>query len=160
MLKEAEMLVRLLKNRGLHITFAESCTGGMLASSVVDVPDASSVLDESYVTYANEAKVRLCGVRHETLAAHGAVSEETAREMACGAAKRAGADVAVAVSGIAGPGGGTKEKPVGTVAFAFYVLGSVTSQTVHFPAGGTRTEIRQSAVLHALSALLAHEALQ
>ncbi len=155
MIKRAETLVRLLKQKGYHITFAESCTGGMLASTLVSASGASEVFGESYVTYANEAKMRLCGVREETLAAFGAVSEQTAREMAEGAAARAGAEVAVAVSGIAGPLGGTEEKPVGTVAFAFFVNGKTETRTVHFGNIG-RTEVREASVLYVLDTLIAH----
>lgn len=116
---ETERLVETLGHelvaRGLKISTAESCTGGMVAARLVDYPGISAALDEAHVTYANEAKIRYCGVTPETLAVHGAVSEETAREMAEGLKKKSGADIAVATTGIAGPGGGTAEKPVGLV---------------------------------------------
>lgn len=156
---KAETLVSLLKQKGFHITFAESCTGGLLAAALVSASGASEVFGESYVTYANEAKMRLCGVKEETLAAFGAVSEQTAREMAEGAARRARAEVAVAISGIAGPLGGTKEKPVGTVAFAFTVCDRTETKTVHFGNVG-RKEVREASVLYALDTLISHPLLQ
>ena len=110
-----ETVIRLLQESKLTVTTAESCTGGLIAGTLVNVAGASDVLGEAYVTYSNEAKQRLVGVRAETLEQFGAVSEQTAREMAAGAAKAAGADVAFSSTGIAGPGGGTKEKPVGLV---------------------------------------------
>ncbi len=138
-------VLNILQREKLHITFAESCTGGLLAASLVNMPAASTVLDESYVTYANQAKMRLCGVRAETLEKCGAVSECTVKEMAEGAARRAGAQVAVAVSGIAGPTGGTEEKPVGTVCFGFYLQGKTVTKTAHFAPVG-RCEVRRQAV--------------
>jgi nicotinamide-nucleotide amidase len=109
------VVVRLLTERKKTLALAESCTGGCLAHRVTNVPGASVVFMGGLVTYSNEAKQKFLGVRAETLAAHGAVSEAVAREMAGGARSQLGADFAIAVTGIAGPGGGTKEKPVGTV---------------------------------------------
>ena len=109
------VVVRLLTERKKTLALAESCTGGCLAHRVTNVPGASSVFMGGWVTYSNELKQKILGVRAETLAAHGAVSEAVAREMAGGARQQTGADFAIAVTGIAGPGGGTKEKPVGTV---------------------------------------------
>lgn len=106
---------RLLMEKKLTVSTAESCTGGMVAAKLISVPGVSSCIGEAYVTYANEAKERLLGVKHETLKQFGAVSEETAREMAQGLRERTGADIAVATTGIAGPDGGTPEKPVGLV---------------------------------------------
>ena len=97
-MSDNEKVLNYLTERGWKISFAESCTGGMLCASLVDLPSASLVLEESYVTYANESKTRLVGVRKETLSRYGAVSEQTAKEMAEGASRRAGAEVAVAVS--------------------------------------------------------------
>lgn len=113
-----EVLVRLLTERKQTLALAESCTGGGIAHLVTNVPGASAVFLAGYVTYSNEAKMNSLGVRAETLAAHGAVSEATAREMAEGARRNAGSDFALAVTGIAGPAGGTDAKPVGTVFIA------------------------------------------
>lgn len=110
-----EVLVRLLTERKQTLALAESCTGGFIAHRVTNVPGASAVLLAGLVTYSNAAKEQFLGVRPSTLAAHGAVSEETAREMAQGVRDRVGADYGLAVTGIAGPGGGTPDKPVGTV---------------------------------------------
>ncbi len=107
------VVVRELASRGMTLALAESCTGGRVADRVVSVPGVSAVLTEAHVTYANAAKVRVLGVREETLAAHGAVSAECAREMAVGIRTRAGVDIALSTTGIAGPDGGSPEKPVG-----------------------------------------------
>jgi nicotinamide-nucleotide amidase len=113
------VIVRLLTERKQTLALAESCTGGGLANRITNVPGASAVLLASLVTYANEAKQKFVGVNPETLAAHGAVSEAVAREMAEGARGETGADYALSVTGIAGPGGGSEEKPVGTVFIGF-----------------------------------------
>jgi len=125
------VVVRLLTERGQTLALAESCTGGFLANRITNVPGASAVLKAGLVTYSNESKQQLLGVRAETLAKHGAVSEETAREMAEGARQRLGTDFAIALTGIAGPGGGTETKPVGTVFMAVAEAGKTTSRT-HF----------------------------
>lgn len=149
----AEAVVARLAALGLRVAFAESCTGGLLAAGIVAVPDASRVLDAAFVTYANEAKIACLGVLPETLAAHGAVSEEVAGEMAAGAAHAAGADIGVATSGIAGPSGGTPDKPVGTVCFGFSIRGRVSTATCHFGDLG-RAGVRAEAVRYALNTLL------
>ncbi len=151
--QKAERLVAALKSRRLHIAFAESCTGGLAAAGLVSVPDASSVLDASFITYANEAKCALVGVREETLARYGAVSEEVAAEMAAGAAEAAGADVGVGISGIAGPTGGSSLKPVGTVCFGFSIGGRVETVTRHFGDLG-RAAVRAAAVSFVYDTLL------
>ena len=151
-----EKTVALLKSRGWHISFAESCTAGLAVGALVDVPSASSVLDVSFITYANEAKTRYAHVDEKILEAHGAVSEETALAMAEGVAKETGAEVGVGISGIAGPGGGTPEKPVGTVCFGFYLNGKRSACTCRF-ADLSRREVRESAVrfvFRSLAALL------
>ncbi|MFO7849639.1 MAG: nicotinamide-nucleotide amidohydrolase family protein [Spirochaetia bacterium] len=113
-----KLLSRAARNHKVSITAAESCTGGLFGKLITDLAGSSEIFWGSFVTYSDEAKAAMIGVRRETITAHGAVSRETAEEMARGALERSGADVAVAVSGIAGPSGGTPEKPVGTVCFA------------------------------------------
>lgn len=113
-----EQVGTLLASQGLTLVTAESCTGGLVAHRITNVSGSSAYYLGGFVTYANEAKEEWLGVHHETLLAHGAVSEETAREMARGARQRTGADVGIAVTGIAGPTGGTPEKPVGLVYIA------------------------------------------
>ncbi|MBP3855677.1 MAG: nicotinamide-nucleotide amidohydrolase family protein [Ruminiclostridium sp.] len=117
--KTAENVVLLLKERGLTLASAESCTGGLISAEITSVSGSSDVFGYGVCTYANEAKMKLLGVREETLAAVGAVSEETAVQMAEGVRKLSGADMAVSVTGIAGPTGGTPDKPVGTVYIGF-----------------------------------------
>ena len=139
---------RALVTRGLTVATAESCTGGLVAAKLVNFPGISAALAEAHVTYANEAKVKYCGVREETLAACGAVSEQTAREMAEGLRARSGADIAVSTTGIAGPDGGTQEKPVGLVYIA--CAGSRGTQVVRLQLSGNRGRIRELASLRAL----------
>ena len=148
-----QRLVELLIRQGLRITFAESCTAGKAAARLVNVADASRVFDAAFVTYANEAKVRLLGVGPDTIAAHGVVSEPVALEMARGAAQQAGAQVGVGISGIAGPGGGTAQKPVGTVCFGFVLRGREHSATVQFGDLG-RNAVRDAAVEYVYDTLL------
>ena len=140
-----EEVVERLKARGWHITFAESCTGGMAAAALVDVASASSVFDGSFVTYANEAKEVLLGVSHETIAAHGVVSEPVAAQMAAGAADRMKAEVGVGITGVAGPTGGTPRKPVGMVCFGFFAGGETHTFTRQFGNIG-RNAVRQASV--------------
>ena len=134
-----------MKNSRRTITFAESCTGGLAAARLVSLSSASAVFAESFVTYANEAKIRRLGVLADTIARFGVVSEEVAGQMAAGAAKAAQADVAVGISGIAGPDGGTQQKPVGMVCFGFSVNGTVTTATKYFGNIG-RNEVREKSV--------------
>ena len=139
-----QVVARLLIERGLKLAVAESCTGGLVTARLVTVPGASNFLDRAFVTYSNQAKMDELGVNAETLAAHGAVSEETAREMAKGALAAAKADVAIAVTGIAGPTGGTAEKPVGLVCFALEgKLGTRSSRRV-FPSNDRERTIQQA----------------
>lgn len=147
-----EKLVNELAKRKLTITTAESCTGGMIAGTLINVAGASDVLNEGYITYSNEAKERLVSVSHETLEKHGAVSEETASEMAEGAAKAAGADVGLSSTGIAGPGGGTEEKPVGLVYIGCYICGKTRVMKCQFT--GSRMENRIATVEKALKMAL------
>ena len=150
---KSEELVSLLIDKGHTISFAESCTGGMAAASIVDVADASKVLNASFVTYANEAKIKYANVSGETLDKYGAVSEQTAGEMAEGVAKANNADVAVGISGIAGPTGGTEDKPVGTVCFGYYVAGKLFTETVHFGNLG-RNNVRRKSVEHVTDVII------
>lgn len=145
-------LVQKLAKEGFSITTAESCTGGLIAGTIVNVPGASEVLREGYVTYSNEAKERLVGVSHGTLVKHGAVSEETAREMAEGAAHVAHAEVALSTTGIAGPDGGTDDKPVGLVYIGCCVCGNTKVLKCQF--SGSRAENRMQTVHEALSLAL------
>ena len=137
----------LIKNN-LKISTAESCTGGMIASRLVSISGISDAFLEGAVTYSNEAKVRTLNVKEETLKKYGAVSEETAREMAEGIAKRTGSDIAVVTTGIAGPGGGTEEKPVGLVYIGLYYKGEVFVYKNVF--NGNRQEVRTKATVRAL----------
>ena len=143
---------KLLRQRGESLAVAESCTGGMIASLITDVPGSSDYFLGAAVAYANSAKEALLGVSPQTLRSQGAVSEEVAREMAIGARERFTADWAVSVTGIAGPDGGSAEKPVGTVVFGLAGRdGTVSSRQKHF--GGDRAIVRRAASLHALEHL-------
>ncbi len=137
--------VRRLIKKGWHIAFAESCTGGLAAAALVDVPDASKVLNESIVTYADQAKVKYLRVKPETIQRCGVVSEEVVGQMAEGIARAAAAQVGVGISGIAGPSGGTEEKPVGMVCFGFCIDGEITVRTMWFGEIG-RNAVRQKSV--------------
>jgi nicotinamide-nucleotide amidase len=143
-----EVVVDLLKTQGKKIATAESVTGGLIAATLIKVPGASSVLEESFVTYSNEAKVKRLGVKKETLNTYGAVSKETALEMAEGICREAQADVGISVTGIAGPDGGTKEKPVGLVYVGCCVDGTTSVEKLLLK--GNRQEIRDAVVLKAL----------
>lgn len=134
------------------MALAESCTGGLIASLITDVPGSSDYFLASLVTYSNASKTSLLGVDEVTLEEHGAVSDRTAREMATGARRVIGADVGVAVTGIAGPGGGTSTKPVGLVYFAVDLGGEVTVERKVLP--GDRAEIKKGAAEHALNMLI------
>jgi PncC family amidohydrolase len=138
----------VLRSKKLTLALAESCTGGLIASMITDVPGSSDYFLASLVTYDNRSKAALLGVGERTLAEHGAVSEEVAREMASGARRAAGADVGLSVTGIAGPGGATPTKPVGLVHFALDIRGEVTAEKVVFP--GDRSAIKRAAAEHAL----------
>lgn len=143
---------RLAEARAVLVT-AESCTGGWVAQAVTSVPGSSGWFERGYVTYSDDAKQELLGVRGETLARHGAVSEETAREMARGALARSKSSVCVAVTGVAGPTGGTKAKPVGMVCFAWARRdGRVRSETLRFRGG--RESVRKQSVIRALGGVL------
>jgi nicotinamide-nucleotide amidase len=138
-----------LAERGWMLATAESCTGGWVAEAVTAISGSSAWFDRGFVTYSNEAKRELLGVAEDTLVAHGAVSEQTAREMAAGALARSGAQIAVSTTGVAGPTGGTSAKPVGMVCFAWAVRGgAVESMTKQL--SGDREAVRRQSVVVAL----------
>lgn len=143
------IVVSLLNKHKLTISFAESCTCGLLASKIGNVPGASSVFNESYVTYANDAKIKLLGVKEKTLQSCGAVSEETAKEMAEGLHKTSGADICVSVTGIAGPDGGTDEKPVGLVYIGINFENITVVHKLNLK--GDRQKIRDTVCMYALN---------
>ena len=138
-----EQVVEKLIEKNLHISFAESCTGGMCCGTIINVTNASKVLDVSFVTYANEAKIEFLGVKADTILSNGVVSEEVACEMAQG----------VGITGIAGPGGGTAKKPVGMVCFGFSICGKTTTYTCQFGEIG-RNQVRKSSVEFVMAKLL------
>ena len=140
-----EQVVVLLIEKGYRISFAESCTGGLCCGTLVNVTNASKVLDVSFTTYANEAKMEFLGVKADTILKNGVVSEEVAYEMALGVAAAAKSEVGVGVTGVAGPGGGTEKKPVGMVCFGFSINGTVQTYTKQFGELG-RNQVRKSAV--------------
>ena len=150
-IKKAEALVKILRERGLKVTFAESCTGGLLGATLTSVSGASEVFDGSIVSYANEVKADKLGVDRNTLATVGAVSEDSARQMALGALRAFSADCGAAITGIAGPGGGTSEKPVGTVFISAAFNGNVKVEHCLF--SGNRAQVREQSVAKALDML-------
>jgi nicotinamide-nucleotide amidase len=145
----ATLVLMALRAKGMKIGVAESCTGGMLGMRLTAIPGSSDVVDGGVIAYHNDVKVNQLGVRQETLVAHGAVSEETAREMASGLRAKFGVDIAVSITGIAGPGGGSPEKPVGTFCVGVDVRGNVRS--IRTAAVGDRHEVRQRASQAALN---------
>ena len=156
--RESETLeqhvVGLLKRKKMTVATAESCTGGLVASTLINVPGASDVFNEGYITYSNESKQKILGVKKKTLKKDGAVSEACAAEMAKGAAKAADARAAVSVTGIAGPDGGTEEKPVGLVYIGCCIDGKVWVESYHM--NGDRQKVREISVKKALDMLRRH----
>lgn len=146
-------LAQRLQSRGWTLATAESCTGGMVAAACTEVAGASDWFERGWVSYSNTAKTDFLGVPVALLEAHGAVSEAVARAMVQGALQHAPVQVALAVTGVAGPGGGTPAKPVGTVWFAWGWPGHVVSEVQHF--AGDRAAVRQAACAHALQRLVA-----
>lgn len=146
------LLADALRGSGRKLATAESCTGGMIAAACTDLAGSSDWFERGFVTYSNEAKSESLGVDAALIATHGAVSEVVARAMAFGAIRHSHAQVSVAVTGVAGPAGGTKSKPVGTVWFGFQVDGVLSSGTYLF--AGDRAAIRAATVRHALNRLL------
>ena len=152
MSSQVQRLAQALKDKGWMLATAESCTGGMIAAACTDLAGSSEWFERGFVTYSNEAKTELLGVDAALIAAHGAVSEVVARAMAFGAVRHSHAQVGVAVTGIAGPSGGSKDKPVGTVWFGFLVDGLLTSEMRRFD--GDRAAVRQATLQHALQRLI------
>lgn len=148
-----DKVVDALIDKGWHISFAESCTAGMAVATLVNAENASKVLSASVVTYANEAKIKYANVSQDNLDQYGAVSQQVALQMAQGVAKNNNAQVGVGISGIAGPGGGTPEKPVGTVCFGFVIGDKEFATTQHFGDLG-RQGVRQASVNYAFNTLL------
>ena len=146
-----DALVLRLKELEATVTFAESCTGGLLSGRFVNASGASAVYQEGFITYSNEAKVDLLKVSEQTIAQYGVVSEEVAKEMAVGSRERANSTFSVSITGIAGPDGGSKEKPVGTVCIACASSSEVIAHRYQFT--GTREKIREASVTRALSLL-------
>ena len=150
----AALIVDILTEKKWTISFAESCTAGLAAAHLVDIPSASNVFNSSFVTYSNEAKEKYLGVSAETIAEKGVVSEEVAVQMAVGTARANGAQVGVGITGIAGPTGGTETKPVGMVCFGFTIDGRTMSATKHFGEIG-RDAVRIASVEYVYSFLAA-----
>jgi nicotinamide-nucleotide amidase len=146
------LIADLMLKRQWMLTTAESCTGGMIAAACTDLAGSSAWFERGFVTYSNEAKSDTLGVPAELIAAHGAVSEPVARAMASGALQHARAQVALSVTGIAGPGGGSSDKPVGTVWFGWATPSGVWSEMQHFD--GDRAAVRTATVHHSLRTLL------
>lgn len=150
-----EQLAERLMEKGWMLATAESCTGGMIAAACTDLAGSSNWFDRGFVTYSNEAKQDMLGVPQALIAAHGAVSEPVARAMASGAVAHSGARCSVAVTGVAGPGGGSEAKPVGTVWFGWHLEGDspqTHAECLRFD--GDRAQVRQATVRHALHRLL------
>jgi nicotinamide-nucleotide amidase len=141
-----------LKSAGEKLVTAESCTGGWVAQALTSIAGSSEWFERGFVVYSNDAKREMLGVRAETLSQHGAVSEEAAREMARGALERSRGTLALAVTGVAGPGGGSAGKPVGKVCFAWANAGTLRSETCNFR--GDRESVRRQSVIHALEGVL------
>jgi nicotinamide-nucleotide amidase len=147
-----ERLAEVLRGKGWMLATAESCTGGLIAAACTELAGSSDWFERGFVTYSNAAKIEALEVDAAAIEAHGAVSEVVARAMAFGAVRHSHAQVGVAVTGIAGPGGGSKDKPVGTVWFGFMVDGRLTSEMRRFD--GDRTAVREATVAHAMDGLL------
>ena len=152
-LKLAASVLAIFRSRNWHVATAESCTGGLVAAALTAIPGASEVVERGFVVYSNNAKIELLGVPQETIAAHGAISAETAAAMARGAVVRAGVDLAVSVTGIAGPGGGTPEKPLGLV-YLGVARRDGDAKVEHHIFSGDRAAVRQAALVRALKLLL------
>lgn len=146
----ANALLQACQQRGIMLATAESCTGGMIIAALTDIAGSSAVVDRGLITYSNEAKMEMLGVSAATLQAHGAVSRETVLEMTAGALARSRAGLALAVTGIAGPGGGSPEKPVGLVWFGVALRGGPVAAELNMFTDNGRDFIRRETVRHAL----------
>lgn len=152
-LELATQLLRVARGKGVRIATAESCTGGLLSGAITQIAGSSDIFDRGYVTYSNQAKIDMLGVSPATLNTKGAVSPQTATEMAEGALQKSGADIAISITGVAGPGP-SEFKPEGRVCFGIAAEGQKTiTQTVELGALG-RSQVRQASVLHALQMLI------
>lgn len=152
--KDATAILELAQARKLRITTAESCTGGLVAAMLTEIPGSSDVFERGFITYSNQAKVEMLGVDASLIEAHGAVSEVVARAMAVGALAHSHAELSVSITGIAGPGGGSLEKPVGTVHIASAFKGRATlHQSFTFASDSSRQSIREQSVSAALTLL-------
>jgi len=149
---KAKKLSELLISKNMSIAVAESCTGGSISSSLTSIPGASTYFNCGFITYSNQSKVNMLGVDPKTIELFGAVSEKVAYEMAMGAGQNSQSDLAISVTGIAGPSGGTPKKPVGTVCFGFYIDGNVETSTQFF--SGVRSEIVSESIAFALTELI------
>ena len=148
---KAKKLSELLISKNMSIAVAESCTGGSISSSLTSIPGASTYFNCGFITYSNQSKVNMLGVDPKTIELYGAVSEKVAYEMAMGAGQNSQSDLALSVTGIAGPSGGTPGKPVGTVCFGFFIDGNVETTTQFF--SGVRSEIVSESIAFALTEL-------
>ena len=148
---EAQELSEILVTNGLTISVAESCTGGSLSQALASIPGASSYFDCGYITYSNQSKVEMLGVDAQTIKTYGAVSEEVALEMVIGVTTKSHSDVALSITGVAGPTGGTPEKPVGMVCFGFFCDGKTSTSTQLF--SGDRANIVSQSVSYAMRQL-------
>ena len=156
----AKRVLKLCRARGLHVATAESCTGGLVAAALTEIPGSSDVVDRGFVTYSDDAKRAMLGVPAATLKRHGAVSAQTAKAMAAGALKNSRADLTVSITGIAGPGGGSKQKPVGLVYFAAASRDGrrIARKRLYGKIGRRRVRLRSVAEALALLNLLARKA--
>ena len=148
---KAKKLTELLISKNMSIAVSESCTGGLLSSSLTSIPGASSYFNCGFITYSNESKIKMLNVDSQTIDLFAAVSERVPYEMAVGAGQNSQSNLAISVTGIAGPSGGTAEKPVGMVCFGFYVEGEVSTTTQFF--SGVRSEIVSDSIAFALTEL-------
>ena len=151
-IEHTKALAAVLIQNHLMLATAESCTGGLIAAACTDLAGSSAWFERGFVTYSNAAKSELLGVHAELIATHGAVSEPVVRAMAAGAVAHSRAQVAVAVTGVAGPSGGSPDKPVGTVWLGWHVGGRITTECCHF--AGDRAAVRSATVSHALTRLV------